>query len=142
MLVKLYMKNKRVNFISLIILIFNAHLLSCAPQKENILFNKNGSYKVSTIKTLSNSAVIYGTVYRYNSKEPIAFPAIQIDEGNKLVKGSADGKYKNYLIPGKHKFTGKGIHYQFCETQTINVAVGDSIELIFHLKPYDKPLND
>jgi hypothetical protein len=133
----------KINFYTNSWIIFSLTLFSsCTIRQGDIIKTKFGTYQMDRKKFSSlKQSVIYGTIYDYDTREPTNFPAIQLND-KKVYRGSINGVFKFSVEPGKYRFTGKALPYEFVETKAITVNKGDSIKINFYLKPYTKPIID
>lgn len=117
-------------------------LCACQSVRHSMMINtKHGSYTVN-IKNAqsSNEPLIYGEIYDFDTHLSLQFSKVQIN--GKQMYSTDNGLFKFKLEPGKYRFTGKAFPYEFCETKTIVLNRGDSVELNIYLKPYKKPIVD
>lgn len=132
------MKNTyRLFIISLLLLTYG-----CSISQDGLKKTSSGAYKQLREKSKTgNHTVVYGTIFEYKTNEVIHYPVVQVNSEN-TYKGDSNGYFKFTVVPGKYHFTGKGYPYLFVETDPITIKKGDSVKLVFYLKPYTKPLVD
>lgn len=117
-------------------------IISCKAKKEAITPG-NGSYQM-TIKKSSNSSsdpVVYGYIFEERSTKPVVAPRITVNDKDSYKTDVNNGKYAFKIKPGTYKFKGQGIGYYWLLTKNITLSAGDSVKIVFSLKPDKTPLH-
>lgn len=131
---------KKVTFLCLSSLIFA--IAACSVKQNTIIENKSGSYIYKITKTQKDmDPVVTILVTTYNDSVDVLLPTIMVDR-QKSPNSNLHGKYKISVKPGNHRFMGKGMSFLFVETGKINLAKGDSLDIVFRLKQDRSPLID
>lgn len=121
---------------------FNICNPACSVKQNTIIENKSGSYIYKITKTQKDmDPVVTILVTTYNDSVDVLLPTIMVDR-QKSPNSNLHGKYKISVKPGKHLFMAKGMSFLFVETGTINLAKGDSLDIVFRLKQDQSPLID
>ncbi len=112
--------------------------ISCSVVKEN---DKNGTYKIEKLVSKGKAPVIFGTIFSYDTKQPLQVGAVKMD-GKIMAEADRYGNYRFSPNRGNYRFSSISVPYLLVVTKRTEVKEGDLIKIDFFLKENHEPLRD